>query len=207
VVGTVMSNVAWKLPARHRHSLRAHPGGRQAHARELPSAVERGRRGLRTHHPEAHRPLRRRHGHRLGRAARAPAPAGSRTLVLALPALAPAPGQPSGPGPATGLGLPAAARGHRPPGGRHGTGLRIVVRWSGTEPKLRLMVEAKELDLMNTALTELESAARSDLGWTETRQNLLSFIYHSSPPGVPSAHPSWCEHRSRCHHSAGPRWS
>ena len=45
----------------------------------------------------------------------------------------------------------------------HGPALRMVVRWSGTEPKLRLMVEAKELDLMNSALACLEGAARKDL--------------------------------------------
>jgi phosphoglucosamine mutase len=45
----------------------------------------------------------------------------------------------------------------------HGQALRMVVRWSGTEPKLRLMVEAKALALMNDALALLEGAARSDL--------------------------------------------
>jgi phosphoglucosamine mutase len=45
----------------------------------------------------------------------------------------------------------------------HGADLRMVVRWSGTEPKLRLMVEAKALDLMDRALEALESAARADL--------------------------------------------
>jgi phosphoglucosamine mutase len=47
--------------------------------------------------------------------------------------------------------------------GEHGEALRMVVRWSGTEPKLRLMVEAKALALMNDALALLEDAARSDL--------------------------------------------
>jgi phosphoglucosamine mutase len=41
--------------------------------------------------------------------------------------------------------------------------LRIVVRWSGTEPKLRLMVEAREESSMNAALASLEAAARQDL--------------------------------------------
>ena len=41
--------------------------------------------------------------------------------------------------------------------------LRMVIRWSGTEPKLRLMVEAKETALMNLALKSLELAARADL--------------------------------------------
>jgi len=45
----------------------------------------------------------------------------------------------------------------------HGGDLRMVIRWSGTEPKLRLMVEAKAQDLMNSALQALESAARTDL--------------------------------------------
>jgi len=45
----------------------------------------------------------------------------------------------------------------------HGPALRMVVRWSGTEPKLRLMVEAKEASLMDHALSALESAARTDL--------------------------------------------
>jgi phosphoglucosamine mutase len=38
-----------------------------------------------------------------------------------------------------------------------------VVRWSGTEPKLRLMVEAREAAWVDQALAELESAARRDL--------------------------------------------
>lgn len=46
----------------------------------------------------------------------------------------------------------------------NGDSLRIVVRWSGTEPKLRLMVEAREEPLMHQALASLEQAARSDLG-------------------------------------------
>jgi phosphoglucosamine mutase len=45
----------------------------------------------------------------------------------------------------------------------HGAALRMVIRWSGTEPKLRLMVEAKETGLMNRALEALELAARADL--------------------------------------------
>ena len=46
---------------------------------------------------------------------------------------------------------------------RHGADLRMVVRWSGTEPKLRLMVEAREPALMDQALGALERAARADL--------------------------------------------
>ena len=46
---------------------------------------------------------------------------------------------------------------------RWGEGVRQVVRWSGTEPKLRLMVEAQEATWVDQALQELESAARRDL--------------------------------------------
>jgi phosphoglucosamine mutase len=46
---------------------------------------------------------------------------------------------------------------------RWGDGVRQVVRWSGTEPKLRLMVEAREAAWVDQALRELESAARCDL--------------------------------------------
>jgi phosphoglucosamine mutase len=46
---------------------------------------------------------------------------------------------------------------------RWGEGVRQVVRWSGTEPKLRLMVEAQETAWVDQALHELESAARRDL--------------------------------------------
>jgi phosphoglucosamine mutase len=47
---------------------------------------------------------------------------------------------------------------------RHGDAIRVVVRWSGTEPKLRLMVEARTTELVDQALTELDAAARGDLG-------------------------------------------
>ncbi len=46
---------------------------------------------------------------------------------------------------------------------RHGAAVRMVIRWSGTEPKLRLMVEARETSLMLGALERLERAARADL--------------------------------------------
>lgn len=46
----------------------------------------------------------------------------------------------------------------------HGNDLRLVVRWSGTEPKLRLMGEAMEPKLLDDALGELEAAAKVDLG-------------------------------------------
>lgn len=47
---------------------------------------------------------------------------------------------------------------------RYGARARQVIRWSGTEPKLRLMVEAPERALVDAALSELEAAARVDLG-------------------------------------------
>lgn len=47
---------------------------------------------------------------------------------------------------------------------RWGQGVRQVIRWSGTEPKLRLMVEAREAAWVDQALGELEAAARADLG-------------------------------------------
>jgi phosphoglucosamine mutase len=46
---------------------------------------------------------------------------------------------------------------------RWGDGVRQVVRWSGTEPKLRLMVEAQETAWVDAALKDLEAAARQDL--------------------------------------------
>jgi len=46
---------------------------------------------------------------------------------------------------------------------RWGNGVRQVVRWSGTEPKLRLMVEAQETAWVDEALRDLEAAARQDL--------------------------------------------
>ena len=49
---------------------------------------------------------------------------------------------------------------------RWGDGVRQVVRWSGTEPKLRLMVEAQETAWVDEALDELETAARRDLALT-----------------------------------------
>ena len=45
-----------------------------------------------------------------------------------------------------------------------GGSLRLVVRWSGTEPKLRLMAEAREPALLASAMLTLEAAARADLG-------------------------------------------
>lgn len=48
--------------------------------------------------------------------------------------------------------------------GRQDAKIRQVIRWSGTEPKLRLMVEAPERAWVDAALGELETAARRDLG-------------------------------------------
>ncbi len=47
---------------------------------------------------------------------------------------------------------------------RFSSTMRVVVRWSGTEPKLRLMVEAQDEASMLDALQRLEQAARADLG-------------------------------------------
>ncbi len=41
---------------------------------------------------------------------------------------------------------------------------RILVRWSGTEPKLRLMAEGPEPSLLTQLLSEMAEAARLDLG-------------------------------------------
>lgn len=48
--------------------------------------------------------------------------------------------------------------------GLEGEDRRIVIRWSGTEPKLRLMVEANCQRLVDEAVDRLEAAARLDLG-------------------------------------------
>jgi len=40
---------------------------------------------------------------------------------------------------------------------------RVLVRYSGTEPKLRMLVEAKDADAVDQALSILERAARADL--------------------------------------------
>lgn len=47
--------------------------------------------------------------------------------------------------------------------GRHGEALRLVLRWSGTEPKLRLMSEARTPEILKEAMTRLVTAARTDL--------------------------------------------
>jgi phosphoglucosamine mutase len=48
----------------------------------------------------------------------------------------------------------------------HGPRLRLVVRWSGTEPKLRLMGEARDAALLQAAMARLEAAASRDLDLT-----------------------------------------
>jgi len=45
-----------------------------------------------------------------------------------------------------------------------GTGGRVLVRWSGTEPKLRLMLEGPDPDALRTILAEMTEAARRDTG-------------------------------------------
>ncbi|MBL0313850.1 MAG: phosphoglucosamine mutase [Holophagaceae bacterium] len=60
--------------------------------------------------------------------------------------------------------LSAAMRDLEARHGGTGGSLRLVVRWSGTEPKLRLMAEAREPALLDSAMVALETAARADLG-------------------------------------------
>ena len=60
--------------------------------------------------------------------------------------------------------LSAAMRSLEARHGGAGGSLRMVVRWSGTEPKLRLMAEAREPALLASAMVALETAARADLG-------------------------------------------
>jgi phosphoglucosamine mutase len=45
--------------------------------------------------------------------------------------------------------------------GKHG---RVLVRWSGTEPKLRVMVEGPDAARIGTMARELVDAARKDVG-------------------------------------------
>jgi phosphoglucosamine mutase len=45
-----------------------------------------------------------------------------------------------------------------------GTGGRVLVRWSGTEPKLRLMLEGPDPETLRTILAEMTEAARRDTG-------------------------------------------
>ena len=44
-----------------------------------------------------------------------------------------------------------------------GTGGRVLVRWSGTEPKLRLMLEGPEPKVLRALVAEMTNAARKDL--------------------------------------------
>lgn len=46
---------------------------------------------------------------------------------------------------------------------KYTTDLRMVIRWSGTELKLRLMAEAKDIDITNYAINALVCAANIDL--------------------------------------------
>jgi phosphoglucosamine mutase len=46
----------------------------------------------------------------------------------------------------------------------HGASLRLVIRWSGTEPKLRLMGESRDATLLAAAMEALTAAAEADLG-------------------------------------------
>jgi len=46
----------------------------------------------------------------------------------------------------------------------HGASLRLVIRWSGTEPKLRLMGESRDAHLLAAAMEALTAAAEADLG-------------------------------------------
>lgn len=46
---------------------------------------------------------------------------------------------------------------------KYGSEVRIVIRWSGTESKLRLMAETKSESITNEVLSILESAAQADL--------------------------------------------
>jgi phosphoglucosamine mutase len=41
---------------------------------------------------------------------------------------------------------------------------RVLVRWSGTEPKLRVMVEGPDASRIGTMARELVDAARKDVG-------------------------------------------
>jgi phosphoglucosamine mutase len=45
----------------------------------------------------------------------------------------------------------------------HGNSIRLVIRWSGTEPLLRLMAEAKENWQVDQVLARLTAAAKEDL--------------------------------------------
>jgi phosphoglucosamine mutase len=45
--------------------------------------------------------------------------------------------------------------------GKHG---RILVRWSGTEPKLRLMAEGPDAAELESLVSEMADAARRDFG-------------------------------------------
>jgi phosphoglucosamine mutase len=44
-----------------------------------------------------------------------------------------------------------------------GNGGRVLVRWSGTEPKLRLMLEGPDPDALRAMVSEMAEAARRDV--------------------------------------------
>ena len=45
-----------------------------------------------------------------------------------------------------------------------GTNGRVLVRWSGTEPKLRLMLEGPDVVVLKSMVSEMTEAARRDTG-------------------------------------------
>jgi phosphoglucosamine mutase len=44
-----------------------------------------------------------------------------------------------------------------------GDGGRVLVRWSGTEPKLRLMLEGPDVRLLEQLAADMVDAARKDM--------------------------------------------
>jgi len=60
--------------------------------------------------------------------------------------------------------MPALSREIRRVEAQLGSEGRVLVRWSGTEPKLRVMVEGPDLAVLEGVVREMVDAARSDLG-------------------------------------------
>jgi phosphoglucosamine mutase len=50
---------------------------------------------------------------------------------------------------------------------------RVVVRWSGTEAKLRLMLEGPDPDVLNALVADMSAAARRDVVGAETRRSAI----------------------------------